>query len=90
MPSIKQAAETMLNNVILPFWMRLKDEEQGGYYGLVAFDLPGVQTAQKRPPPPPAASSVFFRGRLSPPAGGTPPVAPAIPTSGSRTTASTG
>ena len=32
MPSIKQAAETMLNNVILPFWMKLKDEEHGGVY----------------------------------------------------------
>ena len=32
MPSIKQAAETMLNNVILTFWMKLKDEEHGGVY----------------------------------------------------------
>ena len=47
MPSIKQAAETMLNNVILPFWMRLKDEEHGGYYGLVDFDLQVDKTAEK-------------------------------------------
>ena len=47
MPSIKQAAETMLNNVILPFWMKLKDEEHGGYYGLVDFDLQVDKTAEK-------------------------------------------
>ena len=33
MPRIKQAAQEMLNNVILPFWMSLKDETHGGYYG---------------------------------------------------------
>ena len=47
MPRIKQAAETMLNNVILPFWMNLKDETYGGYYGLVDFDRKVDKTADK-------------------------------------------
>src|SRR5699024_6583963 len=47
MPRIKQAAQEMLNNVILPFWMSLKDETHGGYYGLVDFDLQVDKTAEK-------------------------------------------
>lgn len=47
MPRIKQAAQEMLNNVILPFWMSLKDETHGGYYGLVDFDLQVDRQAEK-------------------------------------------
>ena len=47
MPRIKQAAQEMLNNVILPFWMSLKDETHGGYYGLVDFDLQVDKAAEK-------------------------------------------
>lgn len=28
-----------LNNTIIPFWMRLRDDEFGGYYGYMDFDL---------------------------------------------------
>ena len=47
MPRIKQAAQEMLNNVILPFWMSLKDETHGGYYSLVDFDLQVDRQAEK-------------------------------------------
>lgn len=30
---------THLTDVIIPFWKKLRDDEQGGYYGLVNFDL---------------------------------------------------
>lgn len=39
MQRISQAACDMLNQVILPFWKRLRDEEHGGYYGYMDFDL---------------------------------------------------
>ena len=47
MPRIKQAAQEMLNDVILPFWMSLKDPVHGGFYGLVDFDLRVDKTAEK-------------------------------------------
>lgn len=31
--------KTHLTDVIIPFWKKLRDDEQGGYYGLVNFDL---------------------------------------------------
>lgn len=36
-----------LNDKILPFWRNLKDEEHGGYYGLVDFDLKVHREAEK-------------------------------------------
>lgn len=47
MPRIKQAAEQMLTERIAPFWMNLKDEENGGFYGLVDFDLKVDPKAEK-------------------------------------------
>lgn len=47
MPKIKQAAENMLNNVVIPFWTSLRDEEYGGFYGLVDFDLKVDRQAEK-------------------------------------------
>ena len=39
MSTLKERAEKHLNEIILPFWKNLKDEEHGGYYGYVDFDL---------------------------------------------------
>ena len=39
MSSIKQAAEEMLLQTIIPFWKGLRDEENGGFYGYMDFDL---------------------------------------------------
>lgn len=37
----------MLTSTILPFWMGLRDDTWGGYYGLVDFDLRVDKTAEK-------------------------------------------
>ena len=47
MQRISQAAKAMLENTILPFWLRLQDREHGGFYGLVDFDLRVDKTAEK-------------------------------------------
>ena len=39
MSSIKQAAEEMLLQTIIPFWKGLRDDENGGFYGYMDFDL---------------------------------------------------
>ena len=44
---IAQAARGMLEDTILPFWMNLRDDDHGGYYGLVDFDLHVDKTAGK-------------------------------------------
>ena len=44
---IAQAAQTMLNDTILPFWMGLRDDENGGYYGYMDYDLHVDKTAEK-------------------------------------------
>lgn len=36
---MKETARNHLTDTILPFWKRLKDETNGGYYGMVDFDL---------------------------------------------------
>lgn len=36
-----------LEQSILPFWMRLKDEQYGGLYGRVTFDLTPVEVGEK-------------------------------------------
>lgn len=39
MDTLKQEISQHLTTKILPFWMNLKDEEQGGYYGYMNYDL---------------------------------------------------
>lgn len=39
MGQLKQEIEKQLTDKILPFWMKLKDEENGGFYGEVDYDL---------------------------------------------------
>ena len=39
MEHVKQEVLEHLKTKILPFWMNLKDEEQGGYYGYMGYDL---------------------------------------------------
>ena len=47
MPSIKQAAEEMLLQTIIPFWKGMRDEENGGFYGYMDFDLKLDKKAEK-------------------------------------------
>lgn len=47
MSSIKQAAEEMLLQTIIPFWKGLRDEENGGFYGYMDFDLKLDKQAEK-------------------------------------------
>ena len=47
MPKIKQAAEEMLLQTIIPFWKGLRDEENGGFYGYMDFDLKLDKKAEK-------------------------------------------
>jgi|SRR5690554_1888953 mannobiose 2-epimerase len=35
---IKEVKEHLINN-LLPFWMRLKDDRHGGFYGEMSYDL---------------------------------------------------
>lgn len=44
---LAQEVELELNEHLLPFWCRLKDEEHGGYYGVVDFDLNVDKQADK-------------------------------------------
>lgn len=39
MKDLKREVQNHLTTKILPFWMRLKDEEQGGFYGYMDYDL---------------------------------------------------
>ena len=39
MNSLSAKAKNHLETIIIPFWKNLKDDEFGGYYGLVDFDL---------------------------------------------------
>ena len=39
MQRVKQEVLEHLKTKILPFWMKLKDEEQGGFYGYMGYDL---------------------------------------------------
>ena len=47
MQRISQAAKAMLEDTILPFWMALRDDEHGGYYGYMDFDLQVDRRAEK-------------------------------------------
>lgn len=40
-------AQEHLEQTIIPFWVRLRDEENGGYYGKVGFDLTWYKKASK-------------------------------------------
>ena len=44
---IAQAAQAMLENSIVPFWLNLRDEEYGGFYGYMDYDLKLDKTAEK-------------------------------------------
>ena len=44
---IAQAAQTMLNDTIVPFWLALRDEESGGFYGYMDYDLKLDKHAEK-------------------------------------------
>ena len=37
--SLKNEVRTELMQRIVPFWMKLRDDEHGGYYGYMDFDL---------------------------------------------------
>lgn len=47
MERISQAARNMLADRLLPFWKALRDEENGGYYGYMDFDLKLDKQAEK-------------------------------------------
>jgi len=47
MEKLKQEVEIELTEHILPFWMKLKDEQNGGFYGTVDFDLHTHKQADK-------------------------------------------
>lgn len=47
MNRISEAARLHLENVILPFWMGLKDDRYGGYYGYMGQDLVLEKQAEK-------------------------------------------
>ena len=44
---IAQAAQTMLNDTIVPFWLALRDEENDGFYGYMDYDLQLDKHAEK-------------------------------------------
>ena len=44
---IAKAARAMLEDTILPFWLRLRDDEHGGFYGYMGYDLAVDRTAEK-------------------------------------------
>lgn len=47
MERIADAAKIMLTRQLLPFWQKLRDEEHGGYYGYMDFDLSLDKHAEK-------------------------------------------
>lgn len=47
MKRFSEAARLHLENVILPFWMGLKDDQHGGYYGYMGQDLMLDKQAEK-------------------------------------------
>lgn len=47
MKKIALAAQEMLEGKIIPFWMKLKDNEYGGYYGYMSQDLVLDKQAEK-------------------------------------------
>src|SRR5690625_7826841 len=47
MKQLRAEVEKELTEHILPFWMRLKDEQNGGLYGMVDYDLHTHKQADK-------------------------------------------
>ena len=47
MPTIAEACRKQLTENILPFWLALKDETYGGFYGYVGYDLAVDPKAEK-------------------------------------------
>ena len=47
MPRIAELARAELTGRLLPFWETLRDDEYGGYYGYVDFDLRVDKQAEK-------------------------------------------
>src|SRR5690625_6515186 len=47
MKQLQAEVERELTERILPFWMRLKDEQNGGLYGMVDYDLHTHKKADK-------------------------------------------
>lgn len=47
MERLKEEALKHVRETILPFWMKLKDQEKGGYYGYVDYDLKVEKEAVK-------------------------------------------
>ena len=47
MPLISEACHRQLTEHILPFWLALKDETYGGFYGYVGYDLAVDRTYEK-------------------------------------------
>lgn len=45
--TLKRKFEDHLNQVILPFWMSLRDDQYGGFYGYVDYDLNVIRDAVK-------------------------------------------
>ena len=45
--SLRNEVEVELVNHIIPFWMNLKDQEYGGYYGYMDYDLQVDKTYEK-------------------------------------------
>ena len=83
MSSIKQAAEEMLLQTIIPFWKGLRDEENGGFYGYMDFDLKLDKKCRKGLHPEQPHSVVLLRGghadRPGRPCRGCPPRLPVLP-----------
>lgn len=46
-PEVKQEIEKELIEGIIPFWKKLRDDEYGGYYGYLDYDLKLDQKAEK-------------------------------------------
>lgn len=44
---LKEEVRQELTQHIIPFWQKLRDEEYGGYYGYMDFDLHVIKTAEK-------------------------------------------
>lgn len=47
MQTLREAAQKMLDETIIPFWSNLRDDKYGGFYGYMDFDLNVDKTAEK-------------------------------------------
>lgn len=60
MQQIKAEIQQHLESKILPFWMNLKDEEHGGFYGVIDYSLMVDRKADKGG----IATARFFYGHF--------------------------